>query len=95
LPHYLDVPGEVNLMEILRLWTYAKGLDMVDWGKMRYNLLGQGDHWFPGNHAGNMDKNKVSTALKASPFAGQIPGILEEAHALLLNKAQKRLSDSE
>jgi hypothetical protein len=40
LPLYVDVPGQVNLLEILRLWTYAKSLDLVAWGKMRYNLLG-------------------------------------------------------
>jgi hypothetical protein len=95
LPHYVDVPGELNLMEILRLWTYAKGLDLVDWGKMRYNLLGQGDHWFPGERAGDMDEGKVFAAVKASPFAERIPGILKEAHALLLDETQNRLSDSE
>ena len=26
LPEYVDVPGQVNLLEILRLWTYAKSL---------------------------------------------------------------------
>jgi predicted aldo/keto reductase-like oxidoreductase len=26
---------QVNILEILRLWTYAKSLDLVNWGKMR------------------------------------------------------------
>src|SRR4030095_11421214 len=39
LPEYIDVPGQVNILEILRLWMYSKALDLVDWGKMRYNLL--------------------------------------------------------
>src|SRR5262249_43814382 len=39
LPQYLQIPGQVNVLEILRLWTYAKSLDLLAWGKMRYNLL--------------------------------------------------------
>ena len=95
LPHYVDVPGKVNISEILRLWTYAKSLDLVDWGKMRYNLLGQADHWFPGEHVAKLDMEATKGVLSNSPFADRIPGILQEAHSMLLDQEQKRLSESE
>ena len=100
LPHYVDIPGEVNVSEILRLWTYARGLDLIGWGRMRYNLLGQGDHWFPGENASGIRKLNGSArealrrSVSASPFAERVPGILAEAHDLLFEKAVKRLSQS-
>ncbi len=97
VPEHHDLPGDVNVLEILRLYTYAKSLDLVEWGKMRYNLLGNAGHWFPGQHIGALDDEnwvQLAAKLEKNAVAAQIPAALREAHEMLLGEEKKRLSAS-
>ena len=93
LPEYQEVPGEVHILEILRLWNYASALDMEAWARDRYNLFGNGGHWFPGQNAEKADAATLAPALANSPFRERIPDVLRAAHTLLSGESRQRLSE--
>lgn len=91
VPEWEEIPGQVNVRVILRLWTLYRAFGMLDYAQMRYNLLGNASHWFPGRNAAEIDDQKIQKALQGSPFYGEIPGILREAHRLFFRAPTKRL----
>ena len=98
LPEWHETPGEINIPWILRLRNLALAYDMVEFGKTRYNMLGNGGHWFPGNKADKLDAldaKELRAALANSPHADVIPEALAEAHALLAGEERKRLQQDE
>ena len=92
LPKPEDTPGQLNLHVILWLRNLAIAYDMIEYGKMRYNLLGGASHWFPGNRLDPNHSLDLSDCLTQSPHADKIPQVLAETHALLGGAAIKRLS---
>lgn len=95
LPRLEDTPGQINIPMILWLRNLALAYDMVSYGKMRYNLLGNAGHWFPGQRATKLDQYDLSACLAKSPHAAKIPQYLREADRLLGGDAVKRLSQSD
>lgn len=94
ITHWDDTPGQINIATILWLRNLALGWDLVDYAKMRYNLLGNGGTWFPGMHAHHLDDYDIRSSIEHSPFRDQIPGWLSEADAMLYAAPKKRLSQS-
>lgn len=92
LPKYDQTPGNVNIPVILWLRNLAIAYDMSEYARMRYNLLGNGGHWFPGNNANRVSQLNLQQCLAHSPHADKIPALLEEANQLLGGKAVQRLS---
>jgi len=91
LPDWSETPGQMNIPWILRLRNLALAYDMIEYGKMRYNLLGNGGHWFPGNKADKLDELDLTECLRRSPNAARIRVALADAHALLAGEERKRL----
>lgn len=94
LPSYEETPEKVNIPIILWLRNLALSYDMVDYARMRYNLLGNGGHWFPGEKADRIDRLDLESCLINSPHRDIIPTFLKEADALLGGREIKRLSQS-
>ncbi len=95
LPTWDETPGSINMPIILWLRNLVKAYGMTEYAKMRYNLLGNGGHWFPGKKAETINDAELEPVLTASPFADRIPDLLREAHDLMGGEEVVRLSQSE
>ena len=93
LPDWPETPGEVNVPFILWLHNLAKGLDLVSFGKDRYGLLGNAADWVPGKKLGEIAPSDLTEALRNSPHAEEIPGILAEAHELFVGTEAKPMHE--
>ncbi|MFM7794308.1 MAG: aldo/keto reductase, partial [Microcystis panniformis] len=94
LPSWENTPNHINIPSILWLHNLASAYDMIDFARARYNLLGNGGHWFPGQQAKEVEKLDLTACLAASPHADKIPHLLAETHRLLSGETVQRLSSS-
>ncbi|MEM1311696.1 MAG: aldo/keto reductase [Cyanobacteria bacterium P01_H01_bin.153] len=94
LPRPEQTPGQINIPIILWLRNLVEAFDMQEYAEARYNLLGNGSHWFPGNKADKLSEVNIREAIARSPHADRIPALLADAHDRLQGKAVQRLSSS-
>ncbi|MBL1208430.1 aldo/keto reductase [Geminocystis sp. GBBB08] len=94
LPNHEETPGNINIPMILWLRNLALAYDLVEYGKMRYNLLGNGGHWFPGQKADKLKEFDLTQCLTNSKYKDKIPQFLAEAEKILGGEEVKRLSQS-
>jgi predicted aldo/keto reductase-like oxidoreductase len=94
LPEWEQTPGEINVPIILWLRNLAMAYDMIEYGKMRYSLLGNGGHWFPGKNAANVRELDLAPIAQHSKLGDGLVPMLEETHRLLWKEPVKRLSQS-
>ena len=94
LPEWQDAPGEINVQVILWLRNLVKAYGMTEYGQMRYNLLGNGGHWFPGKNAAEIDGVGIAALAAKLGLNGNLAEMLKETHEMLGKEAVKRLSQS-
>ncbi|NBQ64215.1 MAG: aldo/keto reductase [Verrucomicrobia bacterium] len=94
LPHWSHAPGQANLREILRLHNLAMAFGLVEYGKMRYNLLGQGGHWFPGQSLGALTGDDLLPVLQKCADPKESLRRLLAARDLFAGEKKKRMSSA-
>jgi predicted aldo/keto reductase-like oxidoreductase len=92
LPTPEETPGQINIPVILWLHNLLLAFDMEEYARARYNLLGNGGHWFPGQKADGVTQQDLAECLRRSPHADTIPRLLAETHQRLSGQAVTRLS---
>ncbi len=66
LPTWKNTPGEINIPVLLWLSNLLEAWDLESFTKARYQLLGTGGHWFPGNNANMLDLSVTEDDLYKS-----------------------------
>jgi uncharacterized protein len=94
IPEWEELPGLINVKDIVRLWTWAKSIDLVEFATWRYNMLSADDIWVQGNPVQDFDAKAMREKLSANRFGERILDILYEARNLFGGEKIKKLSES-
>lgn len=95
LPTWEFTPDNINIPIILWLRNLVLAYDLQAYGKMRYNLLGNGGHWFPGLPAEFVDELDLAVIANQSGLGPKLKLLLQEAHEMLSGQTVTRLSKSD
>lgn len=90
-------PGQINVANIIWLRNMARAWGMSEYGRFRYNMMGNGGHWMPGRQASRLDEDDIERQFRDryDDFPGgpdRLIGVLREAHDMLAGTPGQRLS---
>ena len=86
-PPWDKTPGYINIQFVLWLYNLARGWDMVEFGRGRYQKLGLEMPWVPGNNGAHAKDYKLQEiAAKAGYQEQQLQDLLSAADSLLGEK---------
>ena len=84
LPPWERSPGNVNLRMISWLLHLHEGWELKQYARDRYQKLGAGSNWVPGNNGMGIDKIDCSTLdIDADLTHADLKKMIEKAHVLL------------
>jgi hypothetical protein len=95
MPEFDRLPKRYNLATILWLLNLAEGWDLVEFGRWRFGMLDNADHWFAGNRPRSLseiDDAALLDALGGYPEKEAIVKRLRRAVELLSGQDNRRLS---
>ncbi len=98
LPHWENTPGGINIPVLLWLSNLIDSFDLKEFAKSRYQLLGNGSHWFPGNNANLLDvdvsESQLLTVLEKHIKPKKVIRRLRSLKDKFGKKSIKRLSEN-
>ena len=96
LPSWENTPGNINIPVLLWLSNLIDWLDLEEFARARYQLLGNGSHWFPGCNANLIDvdvsEEKLMKVLEGHINAKKVINKLRTLKEKFGDKVAKRLS---
>ena len=94
IPEWHECPDKINAKVIVWLWVLLKAFDLKEYGKSRFNLMGNADHWFPGEKPEKIEPSAWQQIAIQSGLGPQLIEILQEMVNTLGGEEVKRLSES-
>jgi predicted aldo/keto reductase-like oxidoreductase len=87
VPRWQETSGYIHIGLILWLYNLARGWDLLEYGRARYQKMGIDMPWVPGNNAGGAtgyDLEQITENVGMS--SSELTAMLVKAHQLLGKK---------
>lgn len=93
LPPWDQAPGNINLRMVLWLYNMYRAWGMKSYARERYDMLGTGSAWVPGNNGSGADDLDFSSLSKIADLPpDELKRLLLQAHEVLKKSKQLEIT---